>query len=814
MHKYFDFQEKNKIKIIIIILIITIFFIYNIFNIKLNADFSSLFKQAENTVYYPSSNFDKEKIDQLINSYSTYKTINTQEIAKLEIPIEFDETKQIPYTEINKKEKDSKKSSGLLLLISNKNFFTPLFLNQLQICLTNLENKKEVQSINSVFDYFTIEKKGTRLSLVGLSLKPTTEKWSNEEVKLLKNRIAKDPSITGYLVSKDLSSVIFSLNISNLNEKEIYDLLDTLEPLKQLDSSFAITGNLPITYRIMYYLKHDLIILLSLCFIVILIVFYLSFRSKRSMLLPLILSTLEIIWTLGTMSILKFELSLINIVTPCMVLTLGSSYAVHILNEYFNNYVENDNNKISLLTIKKIYKTILLAAFTTIAGFLSLLISKVDGLKEFGISVSIGIIYCAILSITLLPIILSYLKKPQSKNINIVKNGILTKLINKISIFIISKWYLFIIFFCFIIVIFLNVKDKISVDTNYMAYFPSSNRIVKDTKEISKALGGDMPYEIIIKAPENSEKFFLNPENLTKVYNFEKIIMKNPDILQNISFASYVAFLNNTYTNKEEIPSNKALLNLFDRLIITLKNNSKTLLSKVISEDANTIRIFLQCYDSEKDDITTITSSRRIEALMKEALNLLPENTEVTFSGTNAKALRFSDQLMIDQKNSQRLAYLFVLIIASIAFMSIYRGFLTLIPVAFAIMMNYIFMYIFKIPFDMVTVSFASVAIGSGVDDAIHFLLKYSSLKKENTNENIKKLIKITIQTTGRPIVLTTLSIVFGMMMLSFASYLPIKYFGLLMSIALMDSMLATIFILPSFIIFINKIKFLIKKKY
>jgi len=814
MQKYFDFQEKHKNKIIIIILVITLFFIYNIFNLKLNADFSSLFTQVENTVYYPSSNFDKKKVDQLINSYSTYKTINTQEIAKLESPIEFDDTAQIPYTIIDKKEKDLKKSSGLLLLISNKNFFTPLFLNQLEICLTNLENKKEVQSINSLFDFLTIEKKGTRLSLVSLSLKPPLEKWSNEEAMQLKNLIAKDPSITGYLVSKDLTSVIFTLNISNLNEKEIYDLLDTLEPLKQLNSSFAITGNLPITYRIMYYLKHDLIILLSLCFIVILFVFYISFKSKLSMILPLILSVLEIIWTLGTMAILKYELSLINIVTPCMVLTLGSSYSVHILSEYFSIYDEKRKSEISLLTIKKIYKTILLAAFTTIAGFLSLLISKVTGLKEFGISVSIGIIYCALLSLTLLPIILSYLKKTKSKNINTIQNDILTKSINKISKVVINKWYLFIIFFCLIILLFFNVKNKISVDTNYMAYFPSSNRIVKDTKEISKALGGDMPYEIIIKAPENSNKFFLNPENLSKVYNFEKTIMKSPDILQNISFASYVAFLNKTYSNVDEIPSNKGLLNLFDRLIITLKKRSNTLLSKVISDDANTIRIFLQCYDSEKDDITTITSSKRIETLMKEALNLLPENTEVTFSGTNAKALRFSDQLIIDQKNSQRLAYLFVLIIASIAFMSFYRGFLTLIPVAFSIMMNYIFMYIFNIPFDMVTVSFASVAIGSGVDDAIHFLLKYSSLKKDDNKANVKKQINNTIRTTGRPIVLTTVSIVLGMMMLTFASYLPIKYFGLLMSIALMDSMLATIFILPSFIIFIDKFKFFVKKKY
>lgn len=123
-------------------------------------------------------------------------------------------------------------------------------------------------------------------------------------------------------------------------------------------------------------------------------------------------------------------------------------------------------------------------------------------------------------------------------------------------------------------------------------------------------------------------------------------------------------------------------------------------------------------------------------------------------------------------------------------------------------------MYILNIPFDMVTVSFASVAIGSGVDDAIHFLLKYTTLKKESPNIDIKEIIYQTIKTTGRPIILTTLSIVLGMMMLTFASYLPIKYFGLLMSIALMDSMLATIIILPSTIIMVEGIKKKLIKKH
>ena len=63
------------------------------------------------------------------------------------------------------------------------------------------------------------------------------------------------------------------------------------------------------------------------------------------------------------------------------------------------------------------------------------------------------------------------------------------------------------------------------------------------------------------------------------------------------------------------------------------------------------------------------------------------------------------------------------------------------------------------------------------------------------------------LKSGGYPIIITTVSIVFGMMMLSFASYTPIRYFGLLMSITLFGCMVSTILFLPSFMILGDRIK-------
>lgn len=811
-NRYFSFQKKHKITYLVILSLLTIFFLINALNLEINADFSSIFSQTESQIYKVHGDFNQEEINQLLESYNQIKKIDSNEIAKESIPENLSDSVEFDYPATTISKTDEPTASSLLLMIKSKDFFTPVFLNTLDICLQNLENSSQVQSISSVFDYITIEKKGTRLAVTPISSHKPGELWTNEEVETLKQKLAKDPTITGYLVSQNLDAVMFVLNISNLNENEIYNLLDNFEPLDQFGGKYAITGALPINYRIMHYLSHDLTLLLFLCFIVILIVFYLSFRAKRAMILPSLLSIIAIIWTFGTMALLDIPITIINIITPCMVLILGSSYSVHIVSEYFAKYNLGTIKNLAEIAASHIYRTIIFAGLTTIAGFISLMISKVSGLRDFGIVVSIGIVYCIILSLTLLPIILSLISLPKDKQTEVVENGFLTKTIKKTSSFVVKNWIWFCVLYVIIIFGFIYTKDKISVDTNYMEYFPSSDKIVEDTKDISTIFGGDIPYKVTITAPEESEKYFLDPVNLKKVYDFETTVTQSPDILQNISFSSYVAYLNELYNGKNEIPTNPALLNLFNRLMILLREHNAGLINQTLSEDGNTLTIFLQCYDSINNDLTTVTSSQKLEDLMLAAMPLLPNDCNVEFGGTNADALRFSTQLIKDQNNSQIIAYLLVFLIAGIAFKSIFRGLLTLVPVSVGVMANYIFMYLLNIPFDMVTVSFACVAIGAGVDDAIHFLLKYSTLVSCGDN-HYKDCLKTTIIETGRPIVLTTISIVMGMIMLTFGSYMPIKYFGVLMSVALMNSMLATIIILPAVIILFTKIKNLLKIK-
>lgn len=793
-----SFVGKHSKTTLILILLVTAFFAYHAVHLQLDADYNSLMQEMETPSQFQGGVGPYDPAEQAVvardESIPETMQLKTTMLGH-HLVADADGT---PFVE------ESTYPTTYLVLIESDQLFTADSLQAITQTMDSLNETAYLGNMFSVLDFVTLEKKGTRLMSVPFSSQGEKGAWSEADAQLLKQRIESDPIVKNYLVSEDLKGMLFSFDSLALSPDEEAELSTLLDPLRDLGMQVSINGGAVITNRLMHYLSRDLSILLVLCFIAILVVYYLSFRAKRSVLLPFSMSLIGIIWTFGTMRLLGYSLTIVNIVTPCMVLNLGSSYAIHVIGEYYTDYARGMN---SIESTKKILRTIFFACLTTVIGFLSLLFSKTPALREFGIAVGIGVTYCAILASTYLPAQLSLVVPPKQQQIKTYKRGYLARLVVVINNLVAHKYVLFFLLWILVIAGYAMTKDHISINTNYMSYLPKKDTFAQSSRHFAQKMGGDTPYIITVSAPEGSEQFFLQSENLAQVYTFEEAIRTQlPDVRQVLSFASYVSFANKVYSGEEGIPSSRGLLNLINRMIILMSNQNDENLGSIINPEGTELTIFLQNYDSVDQDLMTISSSTRIEEGVKALLPLLPNGTEVTLSGEPHKVIHFSSTLLSDQKKSTYASYLLVFLVVFIAFKSLSLALYSLIPILTGVMANYIFMYTFNIPFDMITVSFAAVAVGAGIDDAIHFLIRYKNKVKEGYASQETILFE-TIKETGRPIILTTLSIIAGMLMFLFASYTPVRYFGSLMSIALLNCMLATLVVMPSVITLVSRIK-------
>jgi predicted RND superfamily exporter protein len=176
---------------------------------------------------------------------------------------------------------------------------------------------------------------------------------------------------------------------------------------------------------------------------------------------------------------------------------------------------------------------------------------------------------------------------------------------------------------------------------------------------------------------------------------------------------------------------------------------------------------------------------------------VVPADVEAEIWGMGLQYLSLADLLRRNLAKALVLSILFVLSIAAAAFRSLRFGLLTIVPLITGVMLNFVLMALLGIPLDMTTIMVSSVAVGVGVDDAIHFLLHYRRHLSKPGYDG-RKALSETLVVTGRPILLTTISIVAGLLVLSVSGFRPIVYFGVLVVFTLSAACASTLIVLPA----------------
>ena len=152
-------------------------------------------------------------------------------------------------------------------------------------------------------------------------------------------------------------------------------------------------------------------------------------------------------------------------------------------------------------------------------------------------------------------------------------------------------------------------------------------------------------------------------------------------------------------------------------------------------------------------------------------------------------------KLVNGQINSVLVALFIVFLMALPILRSLKLTLIGLIPISIAVCFNFAFMAIFNIQLDIATSLVSAIAIGIGIDDALHFLLTYKRLAKET--DNLEDALKETMKVTGKAIFATSITLVLGYVGFLFSSFRPVNHFGLLNIITITMATIATIIAIP-----------------
>ena len=697
--------------------------------------------------------------------------------------------------------------------------------------LLNLKNK--IQSLDWVHSVVTL----LDIPLLSSTDKPLAERLKNfttlktEGINKERgfNEILNSPVFRNFVISEDgnTSGIIVYLKSKDLNrnfksKKEFEEYKDELkkqnhenileirEIIKDFSNNSKIhLGGIPmIADDMMSFIKNDIMIFGIGVLIFIIITLWFVFRKIIWIIIPLSSCFFAVIIMTGLLGFLGWKVTVISSNFIALMLILTMAMNIHMSTRFIQltkKFPKLKKNQIILMTTEKMFWPILYTVLTTICAFLSLIFSEIKPIIDFGWMMTFGLMTSFIITFTLLPTLLNFVKDSNvylaKENKSIITSFFGNKAIDNKKI----------IFGVTILAIILSISgiSKLEVENSFINYFNKNTEIYRGMKLIDEKLGGTTPLEVIIKFQkekqeskaededdwgddeENTDKYWFTKDKIDKINIVHKYLDNLEPVGKVLSFSSIIEVA--TQLNDGKPLGALEIGVLYSKIPDSIK---KEIVDPYISIKDSEARISLRIKDSMKD----LRRNDLINQITYDLENTLGlKSNEYKLGGV----LILFNNLLQSLFKSQILTLGFVMVGIFIMFLILFRNIkLSIIGVVPNFIAAFFILGIIglaNIPLDMMTITIAAITIGIAVDNSIHYIYRFKEefIKAKDYN----KTLKLCHSSVGIAILNTSITIVFGFSILVMSNFIPTIYFGVFTGIAMLLAMISVLTLLPALLL-------------
>jgi len=594
--------------------------------------------------------------------------------------------------------------------------------------------------------------------------------------------------------------ILISINKEVLNTKARDVVIEDIEHIAQ---EFQKATNIELKYVGLPYIrtevngsvKAELIMFLFLSIFVTALILLFFFRSWDAVVFPLIIILVIVVWSLGTLGILGYEITILTGLLPPVIVVIGIPNSVYLLNRYHQQINKHGNKAFALShVIRKIGIVALITNSTTAVGFLVLLLTGIKDLQEFGLVAGINIMATFVVSIILIPAVFSYLPKPNGKQLKHLKFKAIDFALTTLDLLVHRHRYRVFVFTGILVAVALFGVTKLVAVTFIVDDVPKDSQVKKDLAFFEENFSGIMPLEIVIDAGKKKgilRQSFLNKVNELETFLDSQQVISKPVSILSMLKASRQAFYNNN-PDFYSLPS-RADRNFILRYL-TNDENESSVINSFVNEEQSKMRVSLKVAD-----IGSIRLDSLIDNVVNAKIDELFGDTDITAkaTGTTLLFVKGNKFLVQNLRRSLILAFVIVAIIMGILFRSLKMIAISLIPNLIPLIMIAGLMGYFEVALRPSTVLIFSVVFGISVDDSIHFLAKYRQELFVN-NFFVPLAISKSIRETGASMIYTSIILFAGFIIFSGSEFISTMMLGVLTSTTLLIAMFANLIVLPA----------------
>ena len=734
--------------------------------------------------------------------------------------------------------------------------FTQETLTKIEELSDELEGLEEIDSVLNFLDVPLLE--SPRQSISEIASNPISLRKKNVDLSLAKKEFSSNPVYRGLLVSEQLDTVALQAILkpatqydskiqeryrinedSSLSETERQLQLDLLSQeidvlqkenvaaRKKLvadtraiiskyknDAEIYLGGGPMISTDTIQFILNDIVFFGFAVGLLFITVLGFIFRQIRWILLPLISAFISAIVVTGLISFAGLKVTVVSANYIALLMIIAISLTMHLVVRYqelLSKNSELSQKEIVLMASTQMFVPCLYTALTTIVAFLSLIVSDIKPITDFGLLMATSIVIAFLATFSFFPAVISKLPKKEKDYVEDQSSGI------TLFIFQIFKNSRIKIIFFSLIVFGLSVLgiSMLSVENKFIDYFKSDTEIYKGLSLIDEKLGGTAPLDLVINAPvteqidddfedfddpfgmdDSASGYWFTSQNLDRLEQIHDYLESRTEIGKVLSVSSGIKLA--------EIANGKKLNDLelaFMRELLP-EDIKESLLNSYISDDDNQVRLQARV----KESLDGLNRKNLIDEINYDLENKFGlDIQQFRLTGISVIYNNLLQSLFSSLIGSVGIVFIAIFVMFLFLFRSVSLALIGMVPnfLAAGFVMGSIGFS--GVPLDIMTVTVAAISIGIGVDNTIHYLHRFK--REFDISKDYEECLKNSHTTIGRAMFYTSSTIVIGFLILLSSNFNPSVFFGIFTSLAMIMAILGSLLLLPTLLYYLKPLK-------
>ena len=697
----------------------------------------------------------------------------------------------------------------MVIGVQSKDFFEEGFFKDYALLVKEIEKLEGVENVLSIPGAITLvpDTATHRMNVVKLM----GDNPATINVDSFKEKFASLPFYKGFLYNAEADAYLMALRIdkkvlNSANRTEVVN--NILKPADAFGKKHNIElhySGLPLIRTMMAaQVQSEMKLFLIMSFLLTALILFLFFRSGVAVITSLIVVAVGVVWSLGTISLLGYKITLLTALIPSLIVVIGIPNCVYFLNKYHAEYHKYPNKVKALLRMtERMGIVTLFTNLTAAIGFGVFFFTKSTILKEFGLVAGLNIMAIFVISLIFIPALFSFLAPPKVKHTSYLENKWINKLLLTLTrwVFDHRMW----VYVATAIICGVSAAGVMRLQTvgHIVDDLPKDAKVYTDLKFFEKNFRGVMPLEIVIDTKKKGGVTLKVMSNMDELISYLNTF---PEIGHSLAISEGIKFIRQAYNGGDSVYYSMPTIDAIELApyLSGGKGDKKTqftqLLSAFMDSTKQKTRISVNMADVGSKRLPIL-----LDSIRPKVYELFDTSRyEVTFTGTSVVFLEGSKFIINSLRDSLILAFLMIFGCMIVLFRSWRILLISMVVNIVPLLITAGIMGWVGIPIKPSTVLVFSVALGITIDVTIRFLVNFKQ-ELQRHDDGIANNVQRTIQDTGLSIIYTSLILIVGFGVFALSDFDGTKSLGYLTSLTLLLAMITNLTLQPALLLWMDK---------